>query len=281
MVKLSANISIMFTEVPFLERFARAADCGLSAVECWFPYQHSTAQIAEQLERHELDLVSLNTPPGDPDNGEFGLAIFRERQNEFHHQFELALEYAKSLACPNIHVLAGNVPLGAERGPHKSVFIENLEMAARLAQPHKIRLLIEPLNAADRPHYFLSDQDQAAEILAQLSTANVALMFDAYHVQMTEHEVLLQFAMHRSRVGHIQIADAPGRNEPGTGAIDFEAFARSVAASGYSGYVGCEYRPSGSTEASFAWRPQFEAALRGVESSAGENDARDNTGDEP
>ncbi len=253
----SANISILFTEAPFIERFALAAKHGFGAVECWFPYDHSTHALRDQLERHRLGLIGINTAPGDTSKGDWGLAVDPSRKAAFVASVEQAIDYASALDCACIHVMAGIMPQDKSEGQCESIYLERVALAADLAKRANKTVLIEALNAFDRPRYFLSRQSQAARIVGLLNRENVKMMFDVYHAQMTEGNLIATLNTHIAMIGHIQIADVPGRHEPGSGEINFPNVMRAIAESGYAGWIGCEYRPKMNTAASLSWRDAY------------------------
>lgn len=262
MPRLSANISMLFTEVPLLERIGLARDHGFDAVECWFPYDHQPSEIRRALETNRMQMLGINTPPGDPAQGEFGFAALQGREADFEQSFNKALEYCVALDCPNIHVLSGRLDPGTNREHADDVFVANLSRAASRASAAGKTLLIEPLNPIDRPQYFLCRQAQASALIQRIANPSVKIMFDVYHVQMTEGNIVARLREHIDHIGHIQIADVPGRGEPGTGEINFEFVLAAIDEAGYEGWVGCEYKPVRGTVAGLDWRGKY-VALRG------------------
>jgi 2-dehydrotetronate isomerase len=256
-MRFSANISILFTEVPFIERFALAAKHGFKAVECWFPYEHTKQALRAELDRHQLKLIGINAAPGDTTKGDWGLAVSPLRKAEFIASIEQAIDYATALDCDAIHVMAGAMPEGQNENECEAIYLEHIALAADLAKRANKTVLIEPLNPFDRPRYFLSRQSQAARIVDRLNRDNVKIMFDIYHAQMTEGNLVSTLAKNLSKIGHIQVADVPGRHEPGTGEINFPFVMNAIAESGYAGWIGCEYKPKTETTASFAWRDAY------------------------
>ncbi len=253
---------MLFTEVPFLERIALAREHGFNAVECWFPYDHEPSEIRRALAAHQVQLIGINTPPGDPARGEFGFAALPEREADFMRSFNQALEYAIALDCPNIHVLSGRLDPTTQREHADDVFVANVSRAAERAKEAGKTLLIEPLNPTDRPRYFLSRQAQASALIERIGSAQVKIMFDVYHVQMTEGNIIARLRERIGHIGHIQIADVPGRGEPGTGEINFEFVLAAIDATGYDGWVGCEYKPTSRTVAGLSWRQTYAATKR-------------------
>jgi 2-dehydrotetronate isomerase len=254
MYKFSANVSIMFTEVPFLERFALAAKHGFKGVEFWFPYEHSAAEVAARIHDNGLQCIGLNTAPGNTANRDWGLAIFADRRDAFLAGVDQAIEYAAACDCHNIHVMAGMVPAGARAAAFEATYIGRIAQAAERARAVGKTVLIEPLNPTDRPRYFLSTQAQARRIVDAINVDNVRIMFDVYHVQMTEGNIVATFEKHRDKIGHVQIADVPGRHEPGSGEINYGFVLNAMAAGGYDGWIGCEYKPAADTISGLSWR---------------------------
>jgi 2-dehydrotetronate isomerase len=264
MLKFSANLSIMFTEAPFLERFALAAKHGFAGVECWFPYECPKDEIAARLNDNGLRCIGINTAPGDTARSDWGLAIFPERRTDFLAGVDQAIEYAIALNCHNIHVMAGMMEAGAPAARYEASFIEHVAIAAERARAAGKTVLIEPLSPIDRPGYFLSTQAQARRIVSSLhalNAVNVKIMFDVYHVQMTEGNIVKNFHASLPQIGHIQIADVPGRHEPGTGEINFPFVLSEIANSGYDAWIGCEYKPRSNTALSLAWRDRMELLI--------------------
>ncbi|MGL4233581.1 MAG: 2-oxo-tetronate isomerase [Casimicrobium sp.] len=257
MYRFSANLSIMFTEAPFIERFALAAHHGFNAVECWFPYEHTKEALRAELNRHQLKLIGINTAPGDTTKGDWGLAVNPLRKTEFIASVDQAIDYASSLDCGSIHVMAGIMPSSASETDCEARYIEHIGLAADRAKAAGKTVLIEPLNPIDRPGYFLSRQSQAARIVDALKRDNVKIMFDIYHAQMTEGNIVATLRSNLAKIGHIQIADVPGRHEPGTGEINFPFVMNAIAESDYAGWIGCEYKPKTNTAAGLSWRTAY------------------------
>jgi hydroxypyruvate isomerase len=257
MHRFSANLSIMFTEVPFIERFALAAKHGFKAVECWFPYEHSKDELAVQLKNNGLKLIGMNSAPGNTTKGDWGLAVDPARRDAFLASIDQAIDYASTLDCGSIHVMAGMMPEGRSEADGKALYIENIGIAADRAKRAGKTVLIEPLNPIDRPGYFLSRQSQAASIIEILKRDNVKIMYDLYHAQMTEGNLVATLKKNIAKIGHIQIADVPGRNEPGTGEINFAFVMQAITDIGYAGWIGCEYKPKTETVAGLSWRNAY------------------------
>lgn len=253
MPRYSANISIMFQELPFLERFGAAKAAGFDGVECWFPYDHPQQQLRELLDGLGLTLVGINTAPGDVAKGEWGITALPGRDADFDRQFAEAHDYAVALSASGIHVMAAMTG-GMDLAACERAYMTNLERAARRAEGSGVNLLIEPLNSRDRPGYFLSRSDQAVDIIARIGAPNLKLMFDVYHVQVMEGDIIRRLRHHLPHIGHIQIAAVPTRHEPDEGELNFRAILAEIDALGWQGWVGCEYKPRAGTVEGLGWR---------------------------
>jgi hydroxypyruvate isomerase len=254
MPRFAANLSMMFQEIPFLERFAAARKAGFEGVEFLFPYAFDKAEILARRKEAELAQILFNTPPGDWDKGERGFAALPAKRDVFRRTFEQALDYAVALENPRIHVMAGIPTASDDTSACTSLFVENLAWAAGLARPHNITLLIEPLNPVDMPGYFLKSADQAAGILNDVGAPNVKLQYDLYHQQMSRGAVAGNLRRYFAIIGHIQVAGVPGRNEPDAlQELNVPYLFNVIDELGYEGWVGCEYRPRSGTEAGLAW----------------------------
>ena len=256
MPQFSANLSYLFTEVPFLDRFAEAAQAGFRAVEFTFPYEWAVRDIAERAARHGLEVVLLNAPPGDLGAGDRGLASLPGREHEFAASIAKGLRYAQELRCPRMHVMAGVVPYDAdakERERRRRLYVRQLKQACEDAAAHGVTVTIEPLNPRDMPGYLLRTQAEAHAIREEVGFANLKVQFDLYHAQIVEGDLTEKLRRYIAHVGHIQIAGVPGRHEPGIGEINYEWLFRVIDELGYDGWVGCEYRPVGGTAAGLAW----------------------------
>ena len=260
MPQFAANLSMLFTEVPFLERFALAREAGFEAVECMFPYGVEADSIAQRLERHRLSLVLHNLPAGDWAAGERGIACDPRRVGEFQDGVGLALEYAGELGSPRLHCLAGKVPHGVAPERAHATYVENLRFAAARCADQGIELLIEPINDRDVPGYLLTGTGQAARIIAESGAPNLFMQYYIYHMQRMEGDLAATLRERFALIRHIQLADVPGRHQPGTGEIHFPFLFRLLDELGYEGWVGCEYVPQGETLASLGW---LEEARRG------------------
>jgi hydroxypyruvate isomerase len=257
MPRLAANLSMMFNEVPFLDRFAAAAKARFKAVEFLFPYDYPAAELRTRLADAGLQQALFNAPPGDWAQGERGLASLPGRQPEFRAGILRALEYATVLDCPLVHVMAGIPPAGLSAVTAAALYATNLAWAAEQALAAGKRLVIEPINHRDMPGFYLNTVEQGAAIVEAIGRDRLGLQFDIYHCQITEGDVTKRLEALMPVVGHIQIADVPARNEPGTGEIGWEFVLGRIDALGYQGWVGCEYRPAGDTVAGLAWRQRY------------------------
>jgi hydroxypyruvate isomerase len=256
MPRFSANLSFLFTELPFLDRFAAAADAGFKAVEFGFAYEFPQHEIAARLEDSDLAQVLINTPPGDPAKGDRGLAAIPGREQEFAASFATALRYAKALSCPRVHVMAGVLPEKAEaqeRARYRSTFVSNLRHATREAEASGVELTIEPINPRDMPGYFLNTQTEAHAIREDVGAANLKVQMDFYHAQIVEGDLSEKVKRWLPHIGHIQIAGVPGRHEPDAGEINYAHLFALLDELGYPGWIGCEYRPRNGTLAGLGW----------------------------
>lgn len=254
MPKLAANLSLMFTEVSFLERFAAARGNGFDAVEFLFPYAYEAREIGERLARYNLQLVLHNLPAGDWTAGERGMACDPGKVEEFKDSVALALDYALALGVPQLHCLAGTMPPGIDPALARATYIANLRYACARLKEHGLRLLIEPINTFDMPGYFLNSSAQAAAIIADTGADNLFLQYDIYHMQRMGEDLAAGIAGNLPLIRHMQLADSPGRHEPGTGDIDYRALFALIDGLGYDGWVGCEYHPLGDTVGGLGWR---------------------------
>ncbi len=257
MPQLAANLSMLFTELPFMERFAAARAAGFDAVEYLFPYGYEAAELAEQLKRHSLKQVLHNLPGGNWDAGERGIACHPTRKEEFRTGVLSAIRYAHALNCPRVNCLAGKLPDGVDNATARATFVDNLRHAAAALKNAGIRLLIEPINYYDIPGFFLNRTDQALAIIDDVGSDNLFLQYDIYHAQRMEGELANTLKNHLARIGHVQLADNPGRHEPGTGEINYGFLFAHLDAIGYQGWVGCEYKPRTTTTAGLGWLKQY------------------------
>ena len=253
MPRFAANLSMMFTDVPFLERFGRAAAAGFEGVEFLFPYEHPAEAIAAELDRHGLTQALFNLPPGDFAKGERGIACLPGREAEFREGVETALRYAAATRCRALHCMAGLLPEGADRTRHEAVYVENLRHAARRCAEAGITLVIEPINTRDIPGYFLNYQHQARRILERVGEPNLKLQLDLYHCQIMEGDLARHIREFADITAHVQIAGVPERHEPDLGEVNYPYLFAVLDELGYGGWVGCEYRPKGRTEDGLGW----------------------------
>ena len=257
MPRFCANLTMMFNEVPFLDRFAAAAQAGFKAVEFLFPYDFPAADIRARLDDHGLEQILFNMPPGDWAAGERGLAGLPGRQDEFRASVEKAIEYATALGCKRLHCMAGIPPGGLLPGAAANLYVANLAWAAERAHAGGIMIVIEPINHRDMPGFLLNTTGQGAAVVAAIGADRVRLLFDIYHCQVTEGDVTTRMKTLLPVIGHVQIADVPARNEPGTGEIAWHYVFNQMDHLGYNGWVGCEYRPAAGTVAGLGWRETF------------------------
>jgi hydroxypyruvate isomerase len=257
--RFAANLSMMFNEVAFLDRFAAARAAGFEGVEFLFPYDYPAADLRGRLSGEGLTQVLFNMPPGDWANGERGLACVPGRQVEFRETVKKALDYAAALDCRQVHCMAGILPAGVSMTTATAVYAANLAWASEQAKPAGVRLVIEPINHRDMPGYFLNTQAQGAAIIDAIGSDRIGLQFDIYHVQISEGDITKRMEQHMPVIAHMQIADVPDRHEPGTGEIGWAYVFRRIDELGYQGWVGCEYRPAGDTVAGLGWRERFAA----------------------
>ena len=257
MPRFAANLSMMFNEVDFLDRFAAARKAGFDGVEFLFPYDYKPADLRKRLDDNGLTQALFNMPPGDWQNGERGVASLPGRQAEFRDSVRRALDYAAALDCKLLHCMAGIVPADVSPVTAAAVYAANLAWAAEQAKPAGVKPVIEPINHRDMPGYFLNTQAQGAAIVQAIGADRIGLQFDVYHCQTTEGDVTKRMEAFLPVIAHMQIADVPARNEPGTGEIGWAFVFRRMDELGYAGWVGCEYRPAAGTEAGLAWRQRF------------------------
>jgi hydroxypyruvate isomerase len=252
MIKLAANLSTMFTELPFLERFGAARKAGFDAVECQFPYEAEPEAVAARLRAASLQWVLFNAPPGNP--GERGIASLPGRERDFDAGIEVAARYVSASDCRRVHVMAGLLPAGADRARHLDTYVASIARAADRLAGLGATVMIEPINTrVDVPGYLLDSTALALECMARAGRANIRLQYDAYHMQIMEGDLLRSIQRLLPSIGHIQIADNPGRHEPGTGEVNFERVLEGIDALGYAGHIGCEYLPAAGTVAGLGW----------------------------
>ncbi len=253
MPKFAANLTMMFNEVAFLERFAAAKAAGFAAVEYLFPYEFPKERLAEELKKHRLTQALHNLPAGDWAKGERGIACLPGREAEFRESVGKAIGYAKALGCAQLNCLAGLTPAGVDAGRVRATLVENLRFASRELGRNDIRLLLEPINTYDIPGFNISRTAQALALFDEVGEKNLWLQYDIYHMQRMEGELAGTIARHLPRIAHMQLADNPGRNEPGTGEINYDYLFRRIDELGYAGWIGCEYKPKGKTADGLGW----------------------------
>ena len=262
MPRFAANLSMLFTEVPLLERFERAARAGFSTVELQFPYEAPAAAIRERLEANRLKMVLHNLPAGDWAAGDRGTACNPARIAEFRAGVPLAIEYATLLGVPQLNCLSGKAPEGVDAATIRRTFVDNLRFAANALKDAGLKLLIEPINNFDVPGFWLNRTDLAVSVLDEVGVDNAYVQYDIYHAQRYEGELAATMTKYVNRIGHIQVADNPGRHEPGTGEINYPFLFAHLDRIGYQGYVGAEYKPAGSTEAGLGWLEHARRQLK-------------------
>jgi hydroxypyruvate isomerase len=248
---------MLFTDVDFPDRFERSARAGFQAVEYMFPYAYGPQQLKETLARFGLNQVLFNLPAGEWDKGERGIAVLPDRTEEFRSGVEKAAVYAKALACPRVNCLVGLTPTDVAPEPVRRTVVANLRWAAEFLEKEAIRLLVEPLNTRDMPGFYLSRTADALSLIREVGQPNLFIQYDIYHMQVMEGDLTETIRRNLSLIDHIQLADNPGRHEPGTGEINFTNLFRFIDEAGYKGFIGCEYRPSGRTEDGLAWMKPY------------------------
>ena len=253
MPRFAANLTMLFTEFPFLDRFERAALAGFKGVEFLFPYAFQAKDIRERLDRFDLQLVLHNLPAGDWEAGERGIACHPDRTAEFREGVERAIDVATALGVPQLNCLVGKTPAGVPADKVHGTLVENLYHASRRLKEAGLRLLVEPINRYDIPGFHLHRTDQALALIDEVGADNLFLQYDIYHAQRTEGELAATLGRHLKRIAHVQIADNPGRNEPGTGEINFPFLFGHLDRLGYRGWIGCEYKPAVATEIGLDW----------------------------
>jgi hydroxypyruvate isomerase len=249
----AANLTMLFTEVPFLERFALAREAGFKFVEYLLPYEYTPGEIRKRLGQNGLRQVLFNLPCGDWAGGDRGIAANPNRVNEFRTGVAKAVDYALGLGVPTLNCLAGKRVPGVDEATHRATFVANLKHAARMLAAKDLRLVMEPINHYDIPGFWLNRTDQALALLEEVGEPNLSIQYDIYHAQREEGELTATLRNHLARIGHIQVADNPGRHQPGTGEINYAFLFRELDRLGYQGYVGLEYVPTPDSRSSFGW----------------------------
>jgi hydroxypyruvate isomerase len=253
MPKFAANLTMLFTEYDFLDRFDRAAKAGFRGVEYLFPYAYKPEQLAEKLSASNLAQVLHNLPAGNWEGGERGIACLPDRVNEFREGVAKAIEYAKALNCPQLNCLSGIAPGNADASKVRETFVGNIRYAGEELKKHGIKLLIEPVNTRDIPGFYLNRTKQALDLIDEAGSDNIFVQYDVYHMQIMEGDLARTVETNLARIKHIQLADNPGRNEPGTGEINYPFLFGFFDRIGYDGWIGCEYKPRGKTEEGLGW----------------------------
>jgi hydroxypyruvate isomerase len=269
MPRFAANLSTMFTDRPFAERIDAAAAAGFRAVECQFPYEVAAAELKARLDAAGIELVLLNTPPGDFAAGERGLAGLPGREADFETALGQALAYAEALACRQIHVMAGVQPAGTSKEACLAVYKANLRLAAEACTRAGRRAVIEPINTRDIPGYLLNTPAEGAAVIAELDQPSLRLQFDFYHAQIMTGDLARSFERHLPITAHVQIAGVPERHEPDTGEVNYPYLLELLDRLGYAGWVGCEYLPAGATEDGLGWALRYGIAPRSVQLATG------------
>ena len=258
MTKLAANLTMMFNERPFIDRFDAAADAGFKAVECLMPYEVPAEAIRERLERRGLKLVLFNFAVGNWGAGDRGFAADPARTGEFGDSLEQGLSYARATGCKQLHIMAGKIGADADRAAWRRTFVDNIGKAADAAAGEGIDIMLEPINTkVDIPGYFYSSMDEAVEIMDEVGRPNVRIQYDIYHMQIMEGDLARTIERLLPRIGHVQLAGNPGRNEPDVGEINYPWLLSRLDELGYDGWVGCEYRPRGETLAGLGWAKAY------------------------
>jgi len=257
MPKFAANLTMLFNELEFLARFEAAAKAGFRGVEYLFPYPFPKERLAEELSKHQLVQVLHNLPAGDWAAGERGIAVDPTRVGEFQEGVGKAIEYATALGCKQVNCLAGITPKNISADQARSTFIDNLKFAAPKLGAANIKLLIEPINTRDIPGFFLSGTKQALAIMDEVGSPNLLLQYDIYHMQIMEGDLAPTIERNLARIAHLQLADNPGRNEPGTGEINYPFLFQFLDNLGYEGWIGCEYKPKTTTLEGLGWIKAF------------------------
>ncbi len=253
MAKFAANLTLLFTEVPFMERFEKAHRAGFKAVEYLFPYAYEPQELADKMQQFGLEQALFNMPPGNWDAGEKGFAAIPGREDEFKASVETALMYANKLNCKKVHAMSGIVDERFTRDQHVETFIANIRYAADKFVEHGIELMLEPLNSRDVPNYFIAHQRDAVELIKQVDRPNVKLQLDLYHAQIMDGDLSTLICEVAAYTGHIQIASVPERHEPSEGELNYPHLFNVLDDSGYQGWIGCEYNPRNTTEKGLDW----------------------------
>ena len=261
MLKFSANLGFLWTDLSHADRILAAKKAGFDAVECHFPYDEPARDVKAALDATGLPMLAVNTVRGDTDAGDFGLAALPDRVSEARDAIDQAVAYAEAVGATNVHVMAGR-PIEGQEKAARSIFLENLSYACSIASPHGIDILIEPINGTDAPGYFLQYAGVASEIVRAVGSPNLKIMFDCYHIQMMQGSLTRWIEHLLPQIGHIQIAAVPSRAEPDEGEVAYERLLPMIAKLGYHGYIGAEYIPRGTVEAGIGWLEDFRRKLK-------------------
>ncbi len=253
MPRFAANLTMMYNEHAFLERFAAAARDGFKAVEYLFPYEFPAAELKARLDAHGLVQALFNAPPGDWAAGERGIASLPGREDEFRRAIDTALDYARVIGNDTLHVMAGLIAPTQDRARHRDVYLRNLAHAAEASRAQNVTIVIEPINPRDMPGFFLNRQDDAQAICREVGAPNLLVQFDCYHCQIVEGDLAMKLKRDIAGIGHIQIAGVPQRHEPDVGEIHYPYLFELIDALGYDGWIGCEYRPKAGTSEGLGW----------------------------
>jgi hydroxypyruvate isomerase len=259
MPRFAANLTMMFNEVPFPQRFGAAARAGFRAVEFLFPYDYPIETIKAELDEHHLELVLFNMPAGDWSAGDRGLACDPASVSQVRQGVSTAIEYAQALGCSRIHLMAGIRPRGASEGAMYDAYVGNVQYAAAELARHDMTLLLEAINTRDMPGFYLNTSRQAFELIEAVGAPNVRFQYDVYHMQIMEGDLATTLKRHLPQIGHVQVADPPARNEPGTGEINYPFIFDWLDALGYTGWIGCEYRPKSTTADGLGWMDRWRS----------------------
>ncbi|MGO1191504.1 hydroxypyruvate isomerase [Vibrio casei] len=257
MPKFAANLSMLFNEVDFLQRFEQAANAGFQGVEYLFPYDFEAETIRDVLDSNQLQQVLFNLPAGDWLSGDRGIAVDPKRVEEFQQGVAKAIHYAKALNCDQVNCLAGIVPDGVSQQQAEDTFVSNLRFAAQALQENGIRLIVEAINTRDIPGFFLTNTKQALDIIEKVGSDNLNFQYDIYHMQIMEGDLAPTLSEHIGQIQHVQLADNPGRHEPGTGEINYPFLFKHLDSIGYDGWIGCEYKPKTTTHEGLGWLSQL------------------------
>ena len=262
MLRFSANISTLYTELPLLERFSAAASQGFRAIEIQFPYTEPLLALSKAYQDSQLEVVLINMPAGNLEQGELGFACVPGREEDFLVAIDDAIRYANALQCNTINCLVGNIPEGETRENCWQVLLNNIQQAAQAFDEYGIQLLVEVLNPVDFPHFILSTMPDWERLVKGVNYSNLALQYDVYHRRAANEDWLLELKKHSHVIKHIQFSDYPGRHQPGTGELDMSLLFQLIEALPYQGWTGCEYKPTGITQDSFKWLEPFKQYLR-------------------